>query len=57
MKTYGGLILVKLNLKNQEHPTFEGVVHLKYRKLDGDTIEKDYPFKYESPKNEQFYSD
>lgn len=57
VKTYGGLILVKLNLKNKEHPTFEGVVHLKYRKAEGGIIEQDYPFKYDSPINEQFYSD
>lgn len=57
VKTYGGLVLVKLNLKDKAKPVFEGDVHLKYRTAEGQKIEEDYPFKYESPTNEQFYSD
>lgn len=57
VKTYGGLILVKLNLKDNERPVFQGDVHLKYRTAEGEFIEEDYPFKYETPAKEQFYSD
>lgn len=35
VKTYGGLILVKLNLKNRNVPAFNAAIHLKYRSSDG----------------------
>lgn len=39
VKTFGGLILVKLNLKDQEKSHFEGAVHLRYRTSEGELIE------------------
>lgn len=49
VKTYGGLVLVKLNLKDKERSVFEGRVHLKYRTAEGELYEDDYPFRYETP--------
>lgn len=57
VKTYGGLILVKLNLKDKDRPVFQGDVHLKYRTAEGEKVEANYLFKYESPAKQQFYSD
>lgn len=48
-KTYGGLILVKRNLKDKKKAVFEGDVHLKLRTAEGEKTEEDYPFKYETP--------
>ena len=35
VKTYGGLILVKLNLKDRTVPAFNGTIYLKYRASNG----------------------
>ena len=49
-------MMVKLNLKNRENPVFEGKVHLSYTTIQGEKCHDEYPFRYESPVNEQFYS-
>lgn len=35
VKQYGGLILVKLNLKNRELPAFDGTINLNYKTSEG----------------------
>lgn len=40
VKTYGGLVLVKLNLKDHSLPVFEGTVHLSYKTGAGETIQE-----------------
>lgn len=49
--------MVLLHLKNKQDPVFEGQVNLKYSTAEGEKIEESYPFRYEMPINEQFYSD
>lgn len=49
--------MVLLHLKDKQNPVFEGEVKLKYSTAEGETIQESYPFKYEMPINEQFYSD
>jgi hypothetical protein len=48
---YGGLVLIKLNLKNKEKSVFEGVVHLRYRTAENELCQDKYEFKYETPEN------
>lgn len=57
VKTYGGLILVKLNLRDKVQALFEGIVHLSYKNANGESVQEEYPVRYESPANEQYYSD
>ena len=57
MKTYGGLTLVKLNLKNRELPEFKAVIHVDYKTSGGEIKHDLYDVHYQSPVNEQFYSD
>ena len=51
VKTYGGLILVKLNLKNRNVPAFNATIHLKYRSSDGHEHNDTYNVHYEAPAN------
>lgn len=57
VKTYGGLVLVKLNLKDKTKNEFMGKVNLSYCTGKGEKIFEEYPVKYQSPVNEQYYSD
>ena len=40
MKTYGGLVLVKLSLKDKSSAVFDGTVHLRYKTGEGEVIEE-----------------
>lgn len=46
VKTYGGLVLVKLHLKDTTATVFDGLVHLRYTTGEGEVIEEEYPIHY-----------
>lgn len=51
VKTYGGLVLVKLHLKDKSINEFTGRVNLSYRTGKGEKVSEEYPIKYQTPIN------
>ena len=50
-------MLVKLQLKDKEINKFDANISIKYTTVSGEQQSDQYPVHYESPSNEQFFSD
>lgn len=46
VKTYGGLILVKMNLKDKNKNRFEGKIKLSYKTVSGEVENEEYQICY-----------